>query len=97
MRLHREQAKLTQQALGDFVGLSRTSITNIEKGRQHVALHQLFDIAEALGLSTAALLPAHHPDTGSARLSSRLPPDVDKDIVKWASNIAIDTEHDNEN
>jgi DNA-binding XRE family transcriptional regulator len=43
IRLHRERAPaMTQEKLGNLVGLSRTSIVNIEKGRQHISLHQLF-------------------------------------------------------
>jgi transcriptional regulator with XRE-family HTH domain len=37
--------------------LSRTSITNIEKGRQPVQVHLLLKLAEALGISAASLLP----------------------------------------
>ena len=49
---------MTQERLGRLVGLSRTSITNIEKGRQHISLHQLFAIAEALRVRPDMLLPS---------------------------------------
>jgi transcriptional regulator with XRE-family HTH domain len=48
---------LTQQELAKLVSLSRTSITNVEKGRQKVLLHTLADIAGALQVSPASLLP----------------------------------------
>jgi transcriptional regulator with XRE-family HTH domain len=53
----RKAANLTQEALAERVGLSRTSITNIEKGRQHVSIHILFSLANALGIEPAELLP----------------------------------------
>ncbi len=49
--------KLTQAALGASVGLSRTAITNIECGRQRLLVDQLVDIASAIGISPADLLP----------------------------------------
>lgn len=60
-RLIKEKRKrilLNQSALGDSVGLSRTSITNIERGRQQVALHMLYEIASALRVEPQDLLPA---------------------------------------
>jgi transcriptional regulator with XRE-family HTH domain len=55
-------AKLTQDEVAERVGLKRTSITNIERGRQHIALHQLFLLASAVGTAPESLLP----DTQSA-------------------------------
>jgi transcriptional regulator with XRE-family HTH domain len=57
LRKARRQAKLTQEALGKRVGLSRTSITNIEQGNQHVGLHLLYELAKAVGLRPVELLP----------------------------------------
>jgi len=47
----------TQTELAAAVGLTRTSVVNIEKGRQKLLLHKLFDFASALGLDPVALLP----------------------------------------
>ena len=44
----RRERGVTQEELARRVDLSRTSITNIEKGRQRILLHQLVDIAAAL-------------------------------------------------
>lgn len=60
LRKARRQAKLTQEALGKRVGLSRTSITNIEQGNQHVGLHLLYELAKALGVRPVELLPDEH-------------------------------------
>jgi len=53
----RPNVSLTQQDLAERVGLSRTSITNIEKGKQHTSLHMLFKLASALDVSPVDLLP----------------------------------------
>jgi DNA-binding XRE family transcriptional regulator len=49
---------MTQKALAMTVGLTRTSLTNIEKGRQKMLLHTFIDIATALGAEVCDLLPA---------------------------------------
>ena len=57
VRKLREKRKVTQEELARRVELSRTSITNIEKGRQRVLLHQLVDIASALDAKPGDLMP----------------------------------------
>jgi transcriptional regulator with XRE-family HTH domain len=56
IREHRGK-NLSQEALASAVGLTRTSISNIEKGRQKLLLHTLADIATALKIDTSKLLP----------------------------------------
>lgn len=53
----REKKGLTQEELANACSLSRTSITNIEKGRQHLPLHTLYKIAFALNKEVSDLLP----------------------------------------
>lgn len=48
---------LSQEALAAAVGLTRTSISNIEKGRQRLLLHTLVDLAATLKVTPASLLP----------------------------------------
>ena len=57
VRVYRHAARLTQEEVAKRVGLSRTSITNIEKGRQKVLLHQFYDLAAAINTTPARLLP----------------------------------------
>jgi transcriptional regulator with XRE-family HTH domain len=88
MRLHREaQDGLTQESLGKLVGLSRTSITNIEKGRQPVALHQLFALAQALRVQPAALLPNTGANRDASWVKDKLPPDIPVEIQEWVGHI----------
>ena len=51
------QPKMTQEGLAKKLSLTRTSIINIEKGRQQVLVHTLADIAGALGVPVTTLLP----------------------------------------
>ena len=57
VRRARLDRDLNQEALGHRVGLQRSSISNIEKGRQRVQLHMLAEFAAALDVTPAALLP----------------------------------------
>ena len=52
----REAAGMTQAELAEEIGLSRTSLVNIEQGRQRVMLHQLQEIAEILGVPLLLLV-----------------------------------------
>ena len=63
LRLARNRAELTQEALAKRVDLSRTSITNIERGNQPVALHTFVSLARAVGVPAGDLLPADTTDT----------------------------------
>jgi transcriptional regulator with XRE-family HTH domain len=57
IRAVRKQRNLTQEDLGGRVSLTRTSITNIEKGRQKLLLHTLAEIADALEVGASKLIP----------------------------------------
>ena len=78
--------RMTQDRLAALIGLSRTSITNIEKGRQHVSLHHLYLIADALGVAPEMLLPPA-PNPGVSELAQRLPAGTEPKIAKWADNL----------
>ncbi len=64
----RNKKKMSQEVLARELGLSRTSITNIEKGRQPVQLHTLYQISQLLSVELKDLLPApqlaQQPETG---------------------------------
>ncbi len=53
----REKKPLKQHELAKLVGLTRTSITNIESGRQKVLVHTLLALAQAMDVSAQRLLP----------------------------------------
>ena len=53
----RGRAGTTQQHLANAVGLTRTSVANIEAGRQRVMVHQLVAMASALGVRVCNIIP----------------------------------------
>jgi transcriptional regulator with XRE-family HTH domain len=57
----RERRGLTQEELSSQVSLTRTSITNIEQGRQKFMLHTLIQMAAALAVAPSSLLPEAIP------------------------------------
>ena len=57
IRTLRKRRELSQDALARLVGLSRTSLTNIEIGRQHPPLHTFCEIVEQLQVDFSELLP----------------------------------------
>lgn len=48
---------ISQEELAAHVDMGRTSIVNIECGRQRLPIATLYDIADALGVQAVALLP----------------------------------------
>jgi len=61
VREARQTAELSQDSLASAVGLTRTSITNLESGRQQVPLHVLYELARALRCGVYDLIPEAIP------------------------------------
>ncbi len=76
---------MTQEQLGQRVKLSRTSIVNIEKGRQHLAAHQVCVFAKALMIPPAMLLPSGR--LNESWVADRLEDTAEKTIVQWARKL----------
>jgi len=77
----REAAALTQGLLAQHVGLTRTSITNIERGQQKIQVHTLYAIAEALNVRVATLLPTEA--SGGVADPRELPGDISPNERLW--------------
>lgn len=58
VRRERQRLKWNQEQLAGRIGLLRTSIANIEAGKQRVPLHTLCEIARAFDVMPGRLLPA---------------------------------------
>ena len=58
LKQRRIELGFTQDFVADEVGVSRTSITNIEAGSQKLPLHLLYRICLILDLEPSNLLPA---------------------------------------
>lgn len=87
VRDHRRRLGLTQEQLADHVGLSRTSITNVEQGRQKVLLHQMFALAESLQIRPEVLLPARAPSEVSPRIEEKLAKHLKGSEKDWGRRI----------
>jgi transcriptional regulator with XRE-family HTH domain len=93
LKAKRSQARLTQDEMALRVGLGRTSITNIEQGKQPVSLQLLYRLAEALGAAPHELLPLDPPkaslsedmERNLSRISLR---DDEKD---WVRRVVLKT------
>jgi transcriptional regulator with XRE-family HTH domain len=90
----RKRCELSQAVFAEQVGLTRTSISNIENGRQHLPLHQLYKFAEVLRCSPQELLPeagavlrAEEPEVQLAAKTDRT------DLRQFLSNIQNDRAH----
>lgn len=66
--------KLTQRELGDRIQLSRTSITNLEVGKQQIPVHVLLKIARALHVPAQDLLP----ETNAVPIRTDVMPESDE-------------------
>jgi|SRR5215213_5345306 transcriptional regulator with XRE-family HTH domain len=86
VRARRERKGMTQSQLADRIGMTRTSITNIEKGRQKVQLHTLYDIAIALDALPAELLPSAEKMEPGA-IDVQLPEDAKPEERDWALRV----------
>lgn len=85
----RSERGVTQEVLAVQVGLTRSSITNIEAGRQRIQLHVFLEIAAALDVPPEQLLPrlSHsRPEDFMADLDGHLEgqPDSTYDFVRKA-------------
>lgn len=56
IRERRHSLQMTQAYLAQQVGLLRSSIANIEAGRQRITVHVLYHLCEVLGLDMATAL-----------------------------------------
>ncbi|MEO3780888.1 helix-turn-helix transcriptional regulator [Micromonospora sp. B11E3] len=62
VRNARTRAGVTQGQLAQRIGLTRSSVANLEAGRQKIMLHVLLGIAEALDVGPEDLLPNRRQD-----------------------------------
>jgi transcriptional regulator with XRE-family HTH domain len=75
--------RMTQEALAAKTSLTRTSIINIEKGRQQILVHTLVDIAQALQVPITDFVP----DTDNVEMLLR---DKTQKGVEWVKSSTLD-------
>jgi transcriptional regulator with XRE-family HTH domain len=81
IRFARKEKGLDQQEFAKCVNLTRTSIINIEKGRQHASVHQIWLMSLFLNIPITDLIP---------------PFDLQNRIVEWEEKIDNNTVIENE-
>lgn len=86
----RRHMGISQQQLAERVGLTRTSITNLERGRQKIQIHTLYAIAEALGVGPETLLPASPAASGTVHEHLREP--LHPDELDWVQRVVAPRE-----
>lgn len=59
IKARREGINLRQAELAESIGLSRTSVTNIERGRQRLFLDQFAEICHVLKVAPSEIIPDH--------------------------------------
>lgn len=57
IRSLRRRADKPQEWLATQLGISRATLANIETGRQRILVHQLYAVAQALGVDVNEMLP----------------------------------------
>ncbi len=86
IRAHRNKQKLSQEGLARRIGHSRTSVTNIEAGRQRIPLDLLFALGNALHVDARDLLPAA-PSSLPAEVQRKIPRQYDDSQVRALSRV----------
>lgn len=81
IRRERVERHMNQAELARRVGLSRTSVTNLELGRQSLLVHQLVSIANALGVEPASLITI---DTGA---DTEAAPELSPALSLWVESL----------
>lgn len=59
IKKRRESIGLNQNDLSEKINIGRSSISNIEKGRQQPPLHTLFEICKVLDMDVQTILPTY--------------------------------------
>ncbi|MEW6636048.1 MAG: helix-turn-helix transcriptional regulator [Actinomycetota bacterium] len=64
LKQRRAEANVTQAQLAEAVGVLRTSVTNIEAGRQKPPLHLLYRMCVALDVEVSSVVPSNEEVVG---------------------------------
>lgn len=78
IRIAREKVRLSQEDLSTQLGLTRTSVSNFERGKQHIQLHTLYQIADILDVPVSDLLPTVELVT----VKSEIPTPEQREIIE---------------
>lgn len=68
LKQRRLEAHATQAQLAEATGVLRTSVTNIEAGRQKLPLHLLYRMCVALNVEISSVVPSNEEVAGQVAL-----------------------------
>lgn len=83
IKKRREESDLSQGELSERIKLGRTSISNIEAGRQQTPLNILYEICAALDIDVHAILPTY------AEIQQQITPE-EQELDRYIENLEID-------
>lgn len=88
LKATRRKRHVAQDAFAKAMGVSRTTASNIERGRQRLFLDQVYRAAEILSVSIDKLLPVRHSKGQGmvvhAASDDPLPPDAARQVAEVA-------------
>lgn len=100
IREARQKNKFTQDDFANRLDLSRASIVNIEKGRQHPPIHSLWNIAKLLNLEIADLLPSTKTEQtlseGWKKIVSKKPIKEKTQVLRFIEEVEFQKRRTNE-
>ena len=78
IRTAETETTMTQAQLGEILGLTRSTVANIESGAQRASLHNVYEICAHFNLELADFLPSvsEMRRRSSALLDANVPPSV---------------------
>lgn len=91
-RRNLEQGRANQETLADALGITRTSISNIERGQHRVFLDQVYLAARALGIDARDLLPSMDDVFPPASVHSAPDAGIDDGVAQRLMEIATDVQ-----
>ncbi|MGO9165617.1 MAG: helix-turn-helix domain-containing protein [Candidatus Sulfotelmatobacter sp.] len=84
----RKRSGLSQEKLAKALRLTRTSITNIEHGRQPIQLSTLYAIAEALSLEPTDLMPGLPKAVGETSVDRKQLKGLSVRATNWIAKVS---------
>ena len=84
----RKRVLLTQESLAEKVSLTRTTVTNIEKGRQQLLVHTLVDIAKVLNVSVEVLIPSQQTTSINDLINVKVDSPEAQEFIRKAYDMA---------
>jgi len=91
VKTEREDLEMSQATLAGHLGLTRTSVSNIENGQQKVQLHTLFQIAKVFGIPVLDLLPtSSHQAAVKEKHLKRLSPGEREWVKGFLATVSVE-------